>query len=135
MKANWQLIVDLFLFSFPLCPSCVLCATCIMCLKQVVNNVPRKVTKEFLYLTCFIKDVTHTPAILYLVSKCAHNPWWVVTPTFEYQLLDIQLFMTLTPEKDHVSLAASSRNQQCQKISIIDQPGPPAPELSSMLKG
>jgi hypothetical protein len=30
MKANWQLIVDLFLFSFPLCPSCVLFATCII---------------------------------------------------------------------------------------------------------
>jgi hypothetical protein len=99
-----------------------------MCLKQVVNNVPRKVAKEFLYLTCFIKDVTHTPAILYLVSKCAHNPWSVVTLPFEYQLLNIQLFMTLTPEKDHVSLAASSRNQQCscsgQKISIIDQLAP-----------
>jgi hypothetical protein len=34
---------------------------------------------------------------LYLVSKCAHNPWSVVTPTFEYPLLNIQLFMTLTP--------------------------------------
>jgi hypothetical protein len=52
----------------------------------------------------------------------------VVTPTFEYQSLNIQLFMTLTSEKDHVSLAASSRNQQCscsgQKISIIDQLAP-----------
>jgi hypothetical protein len=63
-----------------------------------------------------------------LVSIYAHNPWAVVTPTFEYQLINIQLFVTLTTEKHHVSLAASSRNQQCscsgQKISIIDQLAP-----------
>ncbi len=59
MKVKWQLIVGMLLFSFPLCPSCVLFATYTLCLKQVVNNIPRMVAKEFLYLICFKKDVKH----------------------------------------------------------------------------